>query len=70
MIPESVANSPYEASEPISPGEYKTVMDNVVGTLALAVMVSGAGEKASKLRLLLVGTAPGAGESRFIFPSD
>ena len=38
-------------------------MDNLVGALALAVIVNIEEEKASKSRLRSVGTAPGVGES-------
>ena len=45
-------------------------MDDVVGTLVFVVIVNVKDGRASKLRLRIRGAAPGAGESRFAFPSD
>ena len=70
MIQGSVATPPYEAQEPFAPREHNTVIDNVAETLALAIHVSVNEEEASKLRPRMVGTAPGVGESHFVFPSD
>ena len=42
----------------------------VAGTLAPSVNVSANGEKASKFRLRMVGTAPAVGELRSVLPSD
>ena len=69
MIQWSAAGPSYEASESFAQCEYDAVMDNAVGTLPMAEIVDVKDEKASKLRLRLSGSAPGMGESHFVFPS-
>ena len=44
--------------------------DNVVGAPAYAITADVKSRKSSKLRLRVAGTAPGVGESHFVFPSE
>ena len=70
MVQGSAAYPSYEVSGSFAPWEYNTVWDNVVGALVRAVIVNVRDGRAPKWRLRMHGTAPGAGESLFVFPSD
>ena len=66
MTQRSASSASYEALRPFAPSQYNSVMDNVVGSLALAEIAKIKGGNASKLRLCIAG----AGESHFASPSD
>ena len=72
MVKGSVAEPSYEVLDPFAPREYNTdvEMGSVAGTLASAGIANAEDEQPSKLRLRLAGTAPGVGESHFVFPPD
>ena len=70
MIRGSAAHPSYEVSESFAPWEHNAVIDDVAGTLALTVIANVKRGKALELRLRIVCTAPGVGESHFASPSD
>ena len=69
MMQGSARNNSYEAPQFYAPLEYNFRADNMAGTLVFAEIVNVKNGRASKLRLLSGGAAPGAGESHFVSPS-
>ena len=61
MIQVSASNPSCEAPESFAPRAHNSALANVAGTLALAEIANVEEEKASKLRLRMVGAAPGVG---------
>ena len=70
MIRRSASRGSYEAPQSFVSREYNSVLESVVGMLASALIATLKDGRASRLRRLMGGAAPGGGESHFGFPSD
>ena len=66
----SVSGGSYEAPQSFAPREYDSVLGDVVGMSASAWIVNVKDGRALPLCSRIGRAAPGAGESRFVFPSD
>ena len=70
MIQGCVAKPSREMQIASAPWECNAVLDNAVGSLAFAIILNVKGQKATRLRPRIAGTAIGVGEPHFAFTSD